>query len=443
MRRRIPTRPKAALLFLLAVGCISIFGFSAFAQQAQLVIDTSESFGTFDNVEYIVYQGRFTGTAGGETFSAPFEIVAPADPSQGNGRVVLEPFHPSLNHLAGEGMGGPLGPATSVHGPIVRNRFLGKAFLFGHGFSHAGICLQKDDRACEGFVGAPEMLAGMGFIVSFAQALKAGQAAKMVGDIEYLYSVGFAASADPLDDLLQGPLGQGLFDLSLLISNGWSYGLVRLPETPEIPVPAGAGRVMVLLSESDVVRYGTLLRDDVTQPHYRSYEVAGGPQVSAGRPSSLRGVTGVDWTPVLRALFVAGDRWVSEGIEPPPSTSLDEVVAGEIDPLHTFDYGIAIARDANLNAVGGVRVPYLELGQGQFVAIEGRDRFNLAGTFLDLACEPLADGGVRFADHEAYVEQFVAETERLMGEGFLLQDDADVMIEWAAGNEIGMPGSCP
>ena len=118
-------------------------------------------------------------------------------------------------------------------------------------------------------------------------------------------------------------------------------------------------------------------------------------------------------------------------------------MAGEIDPLHTFDYGIAIARDANLNAVGGVRVPYLELGQGQFVAIEGRDRFNLAGTFLDLACEPLADGGVRFADHEAYVEQFVAETERLMGEGFLLQDDADVMIEWAAGNEIGMPGSCP
>ena len=436
MKRRFPTRPKAALLFLLAVGCISIFGFSAFAQQAQLVIDATDSFGTYNDIEYVVYQGRLTGTAGDESFSAPFEIVAPADPSQGNGRLVFEPIHPisvSGDHIT-----------VVVYGPIMRDRFLSKAFLFGHGFSHAAICMHKDDRACEGFLGAPEMPAGaLGFIVSFTQALKAGQAADMVGDIEYLYSVGFASSADPLDDLLLDPLGQGLFDLSLLVSDGWNSEVKSPPENPESPMPASVGRVMVLLPEADVVRWGTLLRDDVTQPHYRSYEVAGGAQLASSRPNPMRGVTGVDWTPVLRALMLAGDRWVSEGIEPPPSTSLVEAVEGEVDPAYDiYDSGIALARDANLNAVGGVRVPYLELGQGQFIAVDylNLNRRGLRGTFLDLACEPLADGGVRFADHDSYMEQFVAETERLMGEGFLLRDDADVMIEWAIGSEVG---SCP
>ena len=114
MRRRFPTRPKAALLFLLAVGCISIFGFSAFAQQTQLVIDATDSFGTYNDIEYIAYQGRLTGTAGGETFSAPFEIVAPADPSQGNGRLVFEPLHPIS-------VGDDHAPVV-VYGPILRDR---------------------------------------------------------------------------------------------------------------------------------------------------------------------------------------------------------------------------------------------------------------------------------------------------------------------------------
>ena len=261
--RRFPIKPKTVVLTLLALG------FSAFAQQAQLVIDATDSFGTYNDIEYVVYQGRLTGTAGDESFSAPFEIVAPADPSQGNGRLVFEPIHPisvSGDHIT-----------VVVYGPIMRDRFLSKAFLFGHGFSHAAICMHKDDRACEGFLGAPEMPAGaLGFIVSFTQALKAGQAADMVGDIEYLYSVGFASSADPLDDLLLDPLGQGLFDLSLLVSDGWNSEVKSPPENPESPMPASVGRVMVLLPEADVVRWGTLLRDDVTQPHYRSYEVAGG-----------------------------------------------------------------------------------------------------------------------------------------------------------------------
>ncbi len=90
-------------------------------------------------------------------------------------------------------------------------------------------------------------------------------------------------------------------------------------------------------------------------------------------------------------------------------------------------------------------MPWLELGRGQFIAVDylNFNGLGFRGTFLDLACEPLPDGGVRFADHDSYVEQFVETAERLIAEGFLLRDDADVMIEWAAGSEVGVPGSCP
>ena len=439
MRRLFPVKPKAAILTLLTVGCIAIFGSSALAQQSQLEIDATTSFGTFNGIEYLKYQGRFTGTAGDEHFSAPFEIIAPADPSQGNGRLLLEPFHPFVG-------------SANVTGAIVRNRFLGKALLFGRGFSHAAICWRNlgglhinDDETCGTFRGAPDMPAGKRFIAGFAQALKAGQATDMVGDIEHLYSIGFAAAADPLHDLLLDPLGQDLFDYSLLISTGWN--LSKPPENPEPPVPVGAGRVMVLLPEADIVQFGALLRDDHAQPHYRSYEVAGGGQISAGRPGSLVGITGVHWIPVLRALFVAGDRWVTEGIEPPPSTSLVEAVAGEIDPMYArLSSGIGLARDANLNATGGIRLPDVELGRGHFIAIDPNGAwpfFSNFGTFVDLACEPLPDGGVRFTDHDTYVSQFVQVTEKLVADGFLLRDDADGMIGRATGSEVGEPGSCP
>lgn len=53
-------------------------------------------------------------------YRVPYEIVAPANPAEGNGRLVLEPPH-------------------RQGGPGSRDLWLTRPFLFGRGFSHAQV----------------------------------------------------------------------------------------------------------------------------------------------------------------------------------------------------------------------------------------------------------------------------------------------------------------
>jgi hypothetical protein len=136
---------------------------------------------------------------------APFEIVVPADPSQGNGRLLVEPFH----LIAGAG---------------AREKFLTPAFLFGRGFSHAAICWQAplaeiEDHPCTAFAGRPAD--ELRIIAGFARLLKTNEGAKLAGKVDKMYSIGFSNSADPLLLLLRDPQGQHLFDLSLVLNTGW------------------------------------------------------------------------------------------------------------------------------------------------------------------------------------------------------------------------------
>ena len=85
---------------------------------------TQEPYGTFNGIAYVKYTGRFKGLADGD-YDVPFEIIAPADPVQGNGITIMEPFR-------------PLGQAGGLEG------YLTPEFLFERGFSHAGIGWHRD-----------------------------------------------------------------------------------------------------------------------------------------------------------------------------------------------------------------------------------------------------------------------------------------------------------
>ena len=91
------------------------------AAQGGFVVDsvTSSPYGTYNGIAYVKHSGRFEGLATGD-YSVPFEIHAPAEPAQGNGVVIVEPFH-----VMG-GTGGLWG-------------YLTPEFLFDRGFSYAGI----------------------------------------------------------------------------------------------------------------------------------------------------------------------------------------------------------------------------------------------------------------------------------------------------------------
>jgi hypothetical protein len=396
---------------------------------------TTVPYGTFNNVAYVMHSGRFMGLASGD-YSVPFEIIAPVDPSQGNGILIVEPFHT---------MGGTAG----------LKGYLTPELIFGQGFSYAGLGWDEDGDPFNGY----EPGEAIEILANFALAAREDDAVQaLVGDIESVYGVGVSKTCEAVNLLLQSS-DAGVLDFSFLFVPSWIGGSYELS--------GEAGLVMAFLTEADLVRSAMLGMNveamRITAENYRSYEIAGGPHVPDVpwvREISLamfgitsEGTTPLDWTPVARALFVAGHRWASEGIEPPPSVHLADAPTGEDDPVYPEvtdpvyypQLQTGIDRDADGNALGGVRMPDLAIGRGQYIAVERGSffGFHLFGDWVDLRCEPSTGNKPRFRNHGQYVSQFSQATQALVKEGFLLQEDAQQLRKAAAQSEVGKPGSCP
>lgn len=150
---------------------------------------TTTSYGSFNGIDYLKHEGRFVGTTAGD-YSVPFEIVAPADPTQGNGVLLMEVLHPL--------------------GKVARDGYLTPEFLFGRGFSYATVGWHPDD--VDPFAGYSTEEA-VEILHNFALALREGpEAQSLVGDLQQLYAVGTSKSCEPLHSLLHSP-GKSLVDL--------------------------------------------------------------------------------------------------------------------------------------------------------------------------------------------------------------------------------------
>lgn len=111
------------------------------------------------------------------------------------------------------------------------------------------------------------------------------------------------------------------------------------------------------------------------------------------------------------------DRWVRSGTPPPQG------------PRYQFDEGGALARDADGNALGGIRLPPIEVP----VASYRSDLCDLGGITIPFTELQLQQ---RYPTHADYACRMQAATQRSLAEGFLLAPEAaDLMrrVE-AAGN---------
>jgi hypothetical protein len=253
------------------------------------------------------------------------------------------------------------------------------------------------------------------------------------------------------------------------------------PRTPIIrtePTPASHGKVMELGTEADMgllrsptpgnefVRFGNTAS-------YRSYELAGaqhwswGTVAVFGQPgaaillpdladslSELAGISGVspdyglpvidafdcvethplvfanplDWNPVARALCFAMREWITDGTPPPLSMWLTPT-AGEAR------YGDAsMKRDSVGNALGGIRLPDVEVGRGRFYGVSP-DSPPAGGNILAGAYFDRHD---RFRSHGAYLRAFAAQANALLAARVLLKDDHDALIMSAAESRLGL-----
>jgi Alpha/beta hydrolase domain len=417
------------------------------ASAATFVETASKPFGRFGGVEYIRHTGRFVGTTALGAYRMVFEIVAPADPGLGNGTVLIEPPH-------------------FVLGTWGRDLVLGQAFVFGHGFSYAtvgfgSVGLNILDPAATDLVLASEPVGNLPGAVTdfdilgqFVQALSSEPfAVAALGVIERKAGYGASETAEVWEVVFHRPGGQGLLDFTLLDRDVWRAPaldvidpafLENLPQ--EFTPLTGVGKVIFVLSEADqLVSSAVQLRRSVVGPdadpgNYRVYEIAGAPHLAGPPPFNPLNFDGV-----VRAMLLAGDQWVRAARPPPKSALLAQAPPGAIDPVYGFETGIA--RDTELNALGGIRFPDVEIGRALFIAslldFEILPGFpGLVGAWSDLQCVPLADGSSRFASYGDYVQRVVRQANALRGSGFLLETDAVALIQQAAQSEVGNPDTC-
>jgi hypothetical protein len=192
-------------------------------------------------------------------------------------------------------------------------------------------------------------------------------------------------------------------------------------------------------SEFDVIALGAH-KTRHEEPNYRVYQFAGASHIrnidvtEFGLPDPET-ANPADWVPFFRALFVAGNNWC-DGIAPPPSIWLGA------------PNDASIARDDNGNAlvrfVGGrpedtaaYRLPEVAVGQNQYIPLDtSYNNGSLLG-FLRMSAGGHVDRTGNFTNHAAYVAGVTLHARELQALGYLLEADADAIIQQADQSNIG------
>lgn len=202
----------------------------------------------------------------------------------------------------------------------------------------------------------------------------------------------------------------------------------------------------------------------VDQPlpgNVRMYDIAGGSHVVVPRAPSCTLEPGrLDWAPVSRALLLRLDAWVSRNAEPPASEVMPlEPASGEPPalraPSRLSAAVIMVPRhDQDGNALGGVRLPDIAVPTGTNGGQNAPQSFTcmLIGSFSPFATtkaerERTGDSRLsieeRYHGRDDYVNRTRLATRDLVTRGYLLPDDAAVIVQEAASSKLFVSAPAP
>jgi hypothetical protein len=185
----------------------------------------------------------------------------------------------------------------------------------------------------------------------------------------------------------------------------------------------------------------------------RVYEIAGASHVVVPKANCDLPPAKLDWSPVSRATLLHLDDWIARGIEPPASRlmPLEEAKSDPTvlrAPAHLPKAVIEVPkRDEDGNSVGGVRLPDMEAPLGANAQQNPPLSFlcGLAGAYVAFP-RTQADADTAHDAHRAvldryktrndYVNRIRSAARELERDGFLLPDDAAIIIQSAAENPL-------
>ena len=373
----------------------------------------SSPLGTFGGVRYVQYDGLFVGKTSTGNYSVPYRISAPANPRRANrGTVLVEPPH-------------------FATGAYLRDGWLGRPFLFGRRFLHASVGYSTTtsgpfvyrilDPTAQGVFINGGVMDGNGrtddeIVVAFARALRSDPVARaLIGPAVRRYLAGFSDSAAPVKRIVASGLAEGVFDLAVPITTGSE-------DDPQASIAAGkySGKVITVNSESEWFDGRALEDRGTTSDRYRYFIVPGTPHV----PDPLcpgffaNESTPASWQPALRAHFLQGHDWVTQGDAPPTSTR-----------LATAGGGAEVARDPNGNALlveitgaSAPRLPFVELGEATFIT-------GFLGTYEPQPPPTIEEIG--FSSFPEYLAAFEEALDAQVQARYMLEDDAHVLLKRA------------
>lgn len=172
----------------------------------------------------------------------------------------------------------------------------------------------------------------------------------------------------------------------------------------------------------------------------RMYDIAGASHAVLLKSDCKLPRERLDWSPVSRATLLHLDRWVATNTQPPASHLMPlEPATGNPDVLGTPKH-LANAvverpkRDPDGNVLGGVRLPDVVVPLGVHAAQQDPPSFScaLAGAFLPFDDAKIAE---RYKGRDDYVNRIRVAARSLEADGFLLPDDAAVIIAAAAATQ--------
>jgi hypothetical protein len=184
-------------------------------------------------------------------------------------------------------------------------------------------------------------------------------------------------------------------------------------------------------------------------PNVRMYDIAGASHVVSLAAKCDLPPAKLDWSPVSRATLLHLEDWVTKDINPPPSRLMplepangDKTVLAA--PANLPKAVIQIPkRDADGNAIGGVRLPDQQVALGVNAQQNSPLSFTcmLAGAYVAFP-RTQADADAKHDSHRPVLERYRTGNEfvnqiriaarDLEHDGFLLPDDAAIIIQSAA-----------
>ncbi|MEI8399202.1 MAG: alpha/beta hydrolase domain-containing protein [Alcaligenaceae bacterium] len=198
-------------------------------------------------------------------------------------------------------------------------------------------------------------------------------------------------------------------------------------------------------------RTGAEGQADQTLPeNVRMYDIAGSSHVLIPlKPAYCTLSQGVlDWTPVSRATFLRLDQWVGSNVAPPATQLMTLERASALPatlkaPNNLPNAVMQVPKlDADGNALGGVRLPDLIAPLGTHGGQNSPEtRCSLMGSYIPFAKDAAQrtenndlrpSVAERYKNRDDYVNRIRSAALNLLESGFLLRDDAAIIVQAAA-----------